>query len=78
MRRPISVLSTVALMVGLLGAVQWSAATAAGAPASQAAASQAPASQAAAADPPLPLPEPVVHPIQVTGPPSERLNLIIM
>jgi hypothetical protein len=29
-------------------------------------------------DPPLPLPEPKVHPIQVTGPPSERLNLIIM
>jgi IgA Peptidase M64 len=25
-----------------------------------------------------PLPEPVVHPIQVTGPPAERLNLIVM
>ena len=28
--------------------------------------------------PPLPLPEPKVHPIQVTGPPSQRLNLIIL
>ena len=28
--------------------------------------------------PPLPLPEPVVHPIQVTGPPAERLNLIVL
>ena len=28
--------------------------------------------------PPLPLPEPKVVPIQVTGPPSQRLNLIIM
>jgi hypothetical protein len=26
----------------------------------------------------LPLPEPTVHPIQVTGPPAERLNLIIL
>ena len=25
----------------------------------------------------MPLPEPVVHPIQVTGPPAERLNLIV-
>ena len=31
-----------------------------------------------AQDPPLPLPEPVVHPIQITGPPAERLNLIIL
>src|SRR5262245_11398999 len=31
-----------------------------------------------AADPPLPLPEPVVHPIQITGPPAERPNLIIL
>jgi hypothetical protein len=29
-------------------------------------------------EPPLPLPEPKVTPIQVTGPPSERLNLIIL
>jgi hypothetical protein len=28
--------------------------------------------------PPLPLPEPKVHTIQLTGPPSERLNLIIL
>ena len=28
--------------------------------------------------PPLPLPAPKVHPIQVTGPPSQRLNLIIL
>src|SRR6201991_4048855 len=28
--------------------------------------------------PPLPLPEPKVVPIQVTGPPSQRLNLIIL
>ena len=28
--------------------------------------------------PPLPLPEPKVAPIQVTGPPAQRLNLIIM
>ena len=28
--------------------------------------------------PPLPLPEPKVHPIQITGPPAERLNLIIL
>jgi hypothetical protein len=28
--------------------------------------------------PPLPLPEPKVHPIQITGPASERLNLIIL
>ena len=28
--------------------------------------------------PPLPLPEPEVHPIQVTGPPAERLNLIVL
>ena len=28
--------------------------------------------------PPLPLPVPKVHPIQVTGPPAERLNLIIL
>ena len=28
--------------------------------------------------PPLPLPAPKVHPIQVTGPPAQRLNLIIL
>jgi IgA Peptidase M64 len=28
--------------------------------------------------PPLPLPAPVVHPIQVTGPPADRLNLIVL
>src|SRR3954451_12702773 len=28
--------------------------------------------------PPLPLPEPKVTPIQVTGPPSQRLNFIIL
>jgi hypothetical protein len=36
----------------------------------------APAAQAQG--PSLPLPEPVVHPIQVTGPPAERLNLIVL
>jgi hypothetical protein len=35
-------------------------------------------STAQAQGPPLPLPEPVVHPIQVTGPPAERLNLIVL
>src|SRR5262245_21893314 len=35
-------------------------------------------STAHAQSPPLPLPEPVVHPIQVNGPPSERLNLIVL
>jgi hypothetical protein len=33
---------------------------------------------AQAQGPPLPLPEPAVHPIQVTGPPAERLNLIVL
>ena len=28
--------------------------------------------------PPLPLPDPVVHEIQITGPASERMNLIIL
>src|SRR6201991_3046970 len=28
--------------------------------------------------PPLPLPEPKVVPIQVTGPPAQRLNMIIL
>ena len=28
--------------------------------------------------PPMPLPAPKVHPIQVTGPPAQRLNLIIL
>ncbi len=37
-----------------------------------------PASGATADGPPLPLPDPKVHPIQVTGPPAERLNLIIL
>jgi hypothetical protein len=37
-----------------------------------------PATAAHAQEPPLPLPEPVVHPIQVTGPATERLNLIIL
>ncbi|MEV6373213.1 M64 family metallopeptidase [Micromonospora musae] len=37
-----------------------------------------PASGAPADDPPTPLPNPKVHPIQVTGPAAERLNLIIM
>ncbi|MGK5740274.1 M64 family metallopeptidase [Micromonospora sp. URMC 103] len=37
-----------------------------------------PASGAPADGPPTPLPEPKVHPIQVTGPAAERLNLIIM
>jgi hypothetical protein len=35
-------------------------------------------STAHAQGPPSPLPEPVVHPIQVTGPPAERLNLIVL
>ncbi|MGH8840590.1 MAG: hypothetical protein ACRDVO_15245, partial [Jiangellaceae bacterium] len=29
-------------------------------------------------EPPLPLPDPVVHEIQITGPASERMNLIIL
>src|SRR5262245_50883851 len=29
-------------------------------------------------EPPLPLPEPKVVPIQVTGPPAQRLNLIVL
>ena len=33
---------------------------------------------ASAQGPPQPLPEPKVHPIQVTGPPAQRLNLIIL
>ncbi len=33
---------------------------------------------ASAQGPPQPLPNPEVHPIQVTGPPAERLNLIIL
>jgi hypothetical protein len=37
-----------------------------------------PVATAAAQDPPLPLPEPVVHVIQETGPASERMNLIIL
>lgn len=37
-----------------------------------------PAATAQAQAPPLPLPEPVVHPIQVTGPATDRLNLIIL
>jgi hypothetical protein len=37
-----------------------------------------PATAAQAQEPPSPLPEPAVHPIQVTGPPAERLNLIIL
>ncbi|MEV4810994.1 M64 family metallopeptidase [Micromonospora avicenniae] len=37
-----------------------------------------PASGAPADGPPVPLPNPKVHPIQVTGPAAERLNLIIM
>ncbi|WP_165947121.1 M64 family metallopeptidase [Micromonospora sp. 15K316] len=37
-----------------------------------------PASGAPADGPPMPLPNPKVHPIQVTGPAAERLNLIIM
>ncbi|MEU2615979.1 M64 family metallopeptidase [Micromonospora sp. NPDC007271] len=37
-----------------------------------------PASGAPADAPPMPLPNPKVHPIQVTGPAAERLNLIIL
>ncbi|MFD0782648.1 M64 family metallopeptidase, partial [Micromonospora azadirachtae] len=37
-----------------------------------------PARGAPADGPPMPLPNPKVHPIQVTGPAAERLNLIIM
>ncbi|MEU5722250.1 M64 family metallopeptidase [Micromonospora sp. NPDC047738] len=37
-----------------------------------------PASGAPADGPPMPLPSPKVHPIQVTGPAAERLNLIIL
>ena len=36
------------------------------------------AASASAQGQPQPLPEPEVHPIQVTGPPAERLNLIIL
>ncbi|MEV6816015.1 M64 family metallopeptidase [Micromonospora sp. NPDC051296] len=41
-------------------------------------ATMGPASGAEADGPPMPLPNPKVHPIQVTGPPAERLNLIIL
>ncbi|PZG17750.1 peptidase M64 [Micromonospora craterilacus] len=37
-----------------------------------------PASGAEADGPPMPLPNPKVHPIQITGPAAERLNLIIL
>lgn len=37
-----------------------------------------PATVATAQDPPLPLPDPVVHVIQETGPAAERMNLIIL
>ena len=37
-----------------------------------------PLATASAQGPPQPLPNPKVHPIQVTGPPAERLNLIIL
>src|SRR4051812_39535653 len=36
------------------------------------------AAQAQGPTPPLPLPEPKVVPIQVTGPPTQRLNLIVL
>src|SRR3954452_109818 len=36
------------------------------------------AAQAQGPTPPLPLPEPKVVPIQVTGPASQRLNIIVM
>ena len=36
------------------------------------------AAQAQGPTPPLPLPEPKVVPIQVTGPPSQRLNMILL
>ena len=75
MRRPISLAASVALLVGLLGAVHWSTASAA---AGAALADPPEVCNADQTDQPQPLPDPVVHPIQVTGPPSERLNLIIM
>ena len=76
MRRPISLAASVALLVGLLGAVHWSSTAAA---VNSAAVANAPeVCQAAPVNAPKPLPEPSVHPIQITGPPSERLNLIIM
>ena len=37
-----------------------------------------PTASAQGPPPPLPLPAPKVHPIQVTGPPAQRLNLIIL
>ena len=75
MRRLASILAVVALPVGFLGAVPQATA----APSSAPSVSAAPeVCNADPLDPPLPLPDPVVHPIQVTGPPSERLNLIIM
>jgi IgA peptidase M64 len=70
MRRLASILAVVALPVGFLSAVPQAAATVN---------SAAPeVCDADPVNPPLPLPEPKVHPIQVTGPPNERLNLIIM
>ena len=70
MRRLASILAVVALPVGFLSAAPQAAATVDSAPPE--------VCQADPLDPPLPLPDPVVHPIQVTGPPDERLNLVIM
>ena len=70
MRRLASILAVVALPVGFLSAVPQAAATVN---------SAAPeVCQADPVNPPLPLPDPKVHEIQVTGPPDERLNLVIM
>src|SRR6266545_26702 len=71
MRRTLTALSGVGLLLaGLLSAQVTAAAQVPG--------PDAPAATTAAQDPPLPLPEPVVHPIQVTGPSAERLNLIVL
>jgi hypothetical protein len=79
MRRSAPVLAIGALLVGFLSSVHGSAASGATASAASAALAGPPAvCNAEPQDPPLPLPEPKVHPIQVTGPPSERLNLVVM
>ncbi|HYJ70490.1 MAG TPA: M64 family metallopeptidase [Nocardioidaceae bacterium] len=74
MRRSASVVAIGALLVGFLSSAHWSAASAV----SATLADPPPVCNAQPTDPPLPLPEPKVHEIQVTGPPSERLNLIIL
>jgi hypothetical protein len=74
MRRSAAALATGALLVGFLSSVHGSAVSAA----STALADPPAVCNADPIDSPKPLPEPVVHPIQITGEPTERLNLIVM